>query len=228
MFHPTTHKVNLKVFQASCYSHHLSQYTLRETNLLFRVSKCNPYLESLLNYIMRHHHKLPLTGVMELRPDHVAPPRNQRGITSWPMRHHHEISPRDSWNYALTDEAPPWNYRGITFWLHQHHVPSTNLNHRSYQFHVTFITNPPTHVTCQDHAKLIIPAHTIRSYMHIHILHTLNRVIQTKLTINQLKAWKRTVMEQILVPISLKPGTLAQAEEVFHSSYRSSLRRDCQ
>jgi len=53
-------------------------------------------LESLLNYIIRHHHKpswnyvlimrhhheLPLTGVMELRPDHEAPPRNHHGITS--------------------------------------------------------------------------------------------------------------------------------------------------
>jgi len=42
---------------------------------------------------MRHHHKLPLTRVMELCPDQ--------------MRHHHEISPRDSLNYALTCEAPP-------------------------------------------------------------------------------------------------------------------------
>jgi len=47
--------------------------------------------------------KLPLTGVMELHSDHEAPPRNQRGITSWPVRHHHEISPRDSWNYTLTN-----------------------------------------------------------------------------------------------------------------------------
>jgi len=56
-------------------------------------------LESLLNYIMRHHHEpswnyvvimrhhheLPLTGVMELRLDHEAPPWNHRGITFWPM-----------------------------------------------------------------------------------------------------------------------------------------------
>jgi len=32
VFHPSTHKVSLKVFQASYYSHHLIQYTLRETN----------------------------------------------------------------------------------------------------------------------------------------------------------------------------------------------------
>jgi len=49
---------------------------------------------------MGHHHELPLTGVMELRPDQ--------------LRHHHEVSHRGSWNYALTNEAPPRNYRGIT------------------------------------------------------------------------------------------------------------------
>jgi len=38
----------------------------------------HPYLESLLNYIKRHHHEFPLTGVMKLRPDQ--------------LRHHHEIS----------------------------------------------------------------------------------------------------------------------------------------
>ncbi|QCE03827.1 hypothetical protein DEO72_LG8g1856 [Vigna unguiculata] len=37
---------------------------------------------------MGHHHELPLTGVMELRPDQ--------------LRHHPEISPRDSRNYVLT------------------------------------------------------------------------------------------------------------------------------
>jgi len=44
------------------------------------------------NYVlsMRHHHELQLIGVMELRPDHEAPPHNHRGIKSWPMRHHHE------------------------------------------------------------------------------------------------------------------------------------------
>jgi len=49
---------------------------------------------------MGHHHELPLTGAMELRPDQ--------------LRHHHEISPRDSWNYALikwgTTTKLSWNY----------------------------------------------------------------------------------------------------------------------
>jgi len=70
------------------------------------------------NYIlsMRHHHELSLTGVMELRLDHEAPPRNHRGISSWPMRHHHEILPRDSWNYVL-------NYTKSMF-----HPPSIKLS----------------------------------------------------------------------------------------------------
>jgi len=34
---------------------------------------------------MRHHHELPLTGVMKLHPDHEAPPHDHRRITSWPM-----------------------------------------------------------------------------------------------------------------------------------------------
>jgi len=81
------------------------------------------------NYVlsMRHHHELPLIGVMELRPDHETPPRNHRGIMSWPMRHHHEISPRASWNYVLSNEAPPCNHRGITSWPHQNHVSPTNI-----------------------------------------------------------------------------------------------------
>ena len=62
-------------------------------------------LESLLNYIMRHHHEpswnyvltmrhhheLPLTRAMKLRPD-------QWGTTTKP-----------SWNYILTNEASPWD-----------------------------------------------------------------------------------------------------------------------
>jgi len=90
---------------------------------------------------MRHHHELPLTGVMELRPDQ--------------MRHHHEISPRDSWNYALTNEAPPRNYRGITSWPHQHHVPSINITLLLIPIPCHFY-NQPSHIhytlrSCQTH-----------------------------------------------------------------------------
>jgi len=81
-FHPTTHKVYLQTSKAiilpktkaSCYSHHLSQSTLRETNWLFRVSGCNPYLNSyLIIYITT-----PLWNLtkrfMELHLSHMAPP----------------------------------------------------------------------------------------------------------------------------------------------------------
>jgi len=102
---------------------------------------------TLWNYVlsMRNQHELPLTGVMELRPDHEAPPHNHRGITSWPMRHHHEISPRNSWNYVLTmrhhhativelrpDQwgttmKPLWNY-DLTIPKIMSHPPSIKLS----------------------------------------------------------------------------------------------------
>ena len=45
------------------------------------------------NYVlsMRQHHELPLTRVMELRPD------------QW------DTTMKPSWNYILTNEAPPWD-----------------------------------------------------------------------------------------------------------------------
>jgi len=128
------------VSQASCYSHHLSQYALRETNWLIRVPECNPYLESLLNYIMRHHHETPTNMGHE--------------ITSWPMRHHHEISLRVPWNYTLTNEAPR-NYHGITCWQHQHHIPSINITLLLIPIPCHFYNQPSnTHYTarsCQTH-----------------------------------------------------------------------------
>ena len=99
-FHPTTHKVSLQTSKtiilpktrASCYSHHLSKYALRETNWLFRVLGCNPYLNPyLIIYIeappwsltkrfveIRPLHEAPpwdfTKRFMELRPSHKAPP----------------------------------------------------------------------------------------------------------------------------------------------------------
>jgi len=54
----------------------------------------------------------------------------------------------------------------------------------------TFVTTHPIHITCQDHAKLINSAHTIKDYMHIHILHALNRVFQLNPTTNNQKHGK--------------------------------------
>jgi len=79
-FHPTAHKVSLQTFKAiillknrtSYYSHHLSQPTLRETNWLFRVSGCNPYL---IIYTTTSPWNLT-KKFMELRPSHPTPPWN--------------------------------------------------------------------------------------------------------------------------------------------------------
>jgi len=65
-----TTRLALNEFQASCYSHHGSQSALSETNRLLRVSGCNLNLNPYLVIQMGHHHGHPLTGAMELRPDH--------------------------------------------------------------------------------------------------------------------------------------------------------------
>ena len=76
-----TQKVSLNEFQASCYSHHRSQSALSETNRLLRVLGCNPYLESLPNYI---------DGAPPWTPTNRG-----HGITSRPLKHYPGISPRD-------------------------------------------------------------------------------------------------------------------------------------
>jgi len=79
---PPYTRLALNEFQASCYSHHKSQSVLSETNWLLRVSGCNPYLESLPNYI---------DGAPPWTPTNMG-----HGITSRPLKHDPEISPRDS------------------------------------------------------------------------------------------------------------------------------------
>jgi len=65
-----TTRLALNEFRASCYSHHGSQSALDETNWLLRASGCNLILNPYLVIPIRHHHGHPLTGAMELRPDH--------------------------------------------------------------------------------------------------------------------------------------------------------------
>ena len=65
-----TTRLVLREFQASYYSHHKSLSALGETHKLFRVSGCNLTLNPYLVIQMGHHHGHPLTGAMELRPDH--------------------------------------------------------------------------------------------------------------------------------------------------------------
>jgi len=65
-----TTRLALNEFQASCYSHHKSQFALGETHWLLKVSGCNLTLNPYLVIQMGHHHGHPLTGAKELRPDH--------------------------------------------------------------------------------------------------------------------------------------------------------------
>jgi len=68
---------------------------------------------------------------------HEAPPRNHRGITSWPMRHHHEISHRDSCNYILnhTKIMSPTKYKVI---LRTNFI-QTFITHHQFVFHTKII-----------------------------------------------------------------------------------------
>jgi len=67
-----TTRLALNEFQASYYSHHMSQSALGETNWLLRVSGCNLTLNPYLVIQMGHHHGHPLTGAMGLHPHHLS------------------------------------------------------------------------------------------------------------------------------------------------------------
>ena len=75
---------------------------------------------------MGHHHELPLTGILELRPNK--------------LRHHPEISPRDSRNYVLTTYKSCFtNQIGI---LHVDQSHAILINQPSFISHIKII---PTH-----------------------------------------------------------------------------------
>jgi len=89
------------------------------------------------NYVlsMRHHHELSLTRVMELRPDHEAPLRNHRGITSWPWG----TTTKPSWNYVLTiPKSCLTNQRNII--MHTNLMPIYITNH-PFMFRTKIIPN---------------------------------------------------------------------------------------
>jgi len=95
-----TTRLALTEFQASCYSHHRSQSALSETNWLLRVSGWNLNLNPYLVIQMGHHHEHPLTGAMELRPDHWSAalgisPRDPRGLTHWHESNRHKSTIRE-------------------------------------------------------------------------------------------------------------------------------------
>jgi len=110
---PSHTRLTLNEFQASYYSHHKSQSALNETNWLLRMSGCNPYLESLPNYI---------DGAPPWTPTN-----RDHGITSRPLKHDPEIPPRD-FKELRTDHKP------IMF------NQSSNVYHTQY-FMPTFTTH---------------------------------------------------------------------------------------
>jgi len=65
-----TTRLAFNEFQASYYSHHMSQSALGEINWLLRVSRCNLTLNPYHAIHMGHYHGHPLTRAMEFRPDH--------------------------------------------------------------------------------------------------------------------------------------------------------------
>ena len=117
---PSHTRLALNEFKASCYSHHKSQSALSETNWLLRVSGCNPYLESLPNYI---------DGAPPWTPTNKG-----HGIMSWPLKHYLGISPRDPkdlrTDHILYIFKQSWN----THHTSQYHI---NLcNHPSFVSHI--------------------------------------------------------------------------------------------
>ena len=96
---PSYTRLALNEFQASCYSHHKSQSALSETNCLLRVSRYNPYLESLPSYV-------------DGEPPWTRTNRGH-GITSRPLKHDPEIPPRD--------------FQGIMHW-HRPSIPDQSIN----------------------------------------------------------------------------------------------------
>jgi len=169
-FHPTTHKVSLQTSKAiilpktraSCYSHHLSQYALRETNWLFRASRCNPCLNP---YILRHYHETLLKGswnyVYYLRHHHELSPRGSWNYVHY-LRYHHELSPRGSWNYVHYlrhhHELSPrgsWYYVHYTRHHHESYQKINGITFNSYHSH----SSPTNH----------------RFIMHTNLMHTFNQ-----------------------------------------------------
>jgi len=154
---PSHTRLALNEFQASCYSHHRSQSALSETNWLLRVSGCNPYLESLPNYI---------DGAPPWTPTNRG-----HGITSRPLKHDPEIPPGD-FKELCTNHRPIMFINQVMFTVHniscQPLQPILIHNQMSnpyqliiskqwiyicisYQYHVSLI---PT-ISFKSHAKFI-------------------------------------------------------------------------
>ena len=123
---PSHTRLALKEFQASSYSHHMSQSALSETNWLLRVSGCNPYLESLPSYI-------------DGAPPWTPTNRGHR-ITSRPLKHDPEISPKD-FKELRTDHRPIMLNQSSNIYHTHNLIPTFSTHPHSYPN----IESTPTH-----------------------------------------------------------------------------------
>jgi len=132
---PPHTRLVLNEFQASCYSHNKSQSALSETNWLLRVSECNLSLNPYQIISMGHHHELPLTRVMELRPDHW----------STTMRSHLEA-------------------HGITHWHKPIILNQSSIIYHAHNSHANLYNQIHIHIPCWIHSNSSFPIHEYRIY----------------------------------------------------------------
>ena len=104
-------------------------------------------LESLLNYILRHHHETLLRGLWNyvhyLRHHLELSPRGSWNYVHY-MRQHHELSPRGSWNYVdytrhhhgLSPRGS-WNYVHYTRNHHESYQKIHGITSNSYHSHAS-------------------------------------------------------------------------------------------
>ena len=145
----------------------------------------------------------------EITSLHEAPPwtltRRVRELRPY-TRNHHELSVGGSWNYVL-----PIPYPCFT---NNHKV----LMHTNFM--LIYISNHPN-ISYQTHQF-----QPIQSDISCIFTCFIPNIGYSNQSYNQQS--KHEKAHKFSVPVSLKLGTLAQAKEVFCSSCRSSLRRDCQ
>ena len=244
-----TTRLALNEFRVSCYSYHMSQSALGETNWLLRVLGCNLTLNSYLIIQMGHHHGHPLTGAMELRPDHWSTtlgisPRDPKDLRTDPDQTF-LINQTDS----VCIHTNIYTYTSHTI-SHNSPLSYSQPNHANSLFsnpeygalsHT--ITMPhwyqPFHISCRTHTKVIIsiswliqlscPPHvkTHKSQLIHHLIHKGHSVHKLKWILIQaccqlLKSRKTSIPTTFSPSISLRQKGLAQARRTLAQA--SSLR----
>jgi len=156
------------------------------------MSGCNLTLNPYQIIKMGHHHGLPLTGAMELRPDHWSTTRKSHietcGFTYWQHTNHipnkqiilimhltpHAILCNPSSFIFHVDFIPSHSSQFGDIELHLIPISCHQCNIIAHtEFMTTYITNHLIEITCQDLSKFIIHNPWITSLMQIHSSHTL-------------------------------------------------------